>query len=332
VGRNYSATAVDTTLASAVTSTATNVSVAGTVGFPTPPFVIAIIDSPGVQEVCQVTAVAGTTLTVTRGYDGTTAAAHPSGALVRHVASAVDFREAQQHIDATTGVHGVGAGAVVGTTTTQSLTNKNLTSGTNTFPTFITGYLVPTGAGFEWGSTAPAPAGYLMQDGGEYPIATYTALYNFLTSNGTVFPFGANTNGAGVAGSTHFRTPNRKGRVAVGFQSTDTDFNAIGKTGGAKTHTLTTAELPSHSHAHNAHSHNPVAYQTASLAYVGVDSALVELHQNNPANRVYVPTTGPVPAKPLVLENTTTTEQAVGGGNPHNNLQPFIVMNYIIKT
>lgn len=71
----------------------------------------------------------GNTLTATsRGYDGTTAAAHTTGAAIEHVGTATDFQEANDHVQATTG-HGA-TGAVVGTTNTQTLTNKTLTAPT----------------------------------------------------------------------------------------------------------------------------------------------------------------------------------------------------------
>lgn len=338
MGRNYSATAVDTTLAAAITSTATTFSVMGTVGLPTPPFAAAIIDSPGSQEVVLVTGMAGTTLTVTRGYDSTTAAAHPGTAVFRHVATAADFRDAQQHVDATTGVHGVGAGAVVGTSTTQTLTNKNLTSGTNTFPTFITGYLVPTGVGMEWHSTAAAPTGWLLQDGGEYPIATYTALYNFLTSNGTVFPYGANTNGSGAAGSTHFRTPNHKGRVGVGV-STDTEFNALGKQSGTRTETLTLSQIPAHSHGGNTGFENTAFYHNAYGAegwFVKIGSAGdggFATVQNYSVQNSGGPYSFTLASRThTVNANHVHPISPEGGGGSHNNVQPSIAVNYIIKT
>ncbi len=86
------------------------------------------------------------------------------------------------------------------------------------------------------------------------------------------------------------------GRVPVGLNSSDTDFDTAEETGGAKTHTLTTAEMPSHTH-------------TADLRGNGQD-------ENN--------------AIASASDNTDPgmdmTTNATGGGGAHNNMQPYIVV------
>jgi len=96
-------------------------------------------------------------------------------------------------------------------------------------------------------------------------------------------------------GATTFNVPNLNGRVAVG-KSADTEFNVLGKTGGAKTHTLTVAEMP-------AHVHDTTIRVAGSAAPPGVSLG----------NGSYI--------------NTGST----GGGAAHNNIQPYQVLNYMIK-
>ena len=127
--RNFSSVAVATTLTAGITSGATTMTVTALSGYPSAPF-LARIDADTVnEELVLVTNVAGTTLTITRGYDSSSAVAHNSGATFAHCASAIDFREANTHVNATAAVHGV-TGTIVGTTDTQTLTNKTLTSPT----------------------------------------------------------------------------------------------------------------------------------------------------------------------------------------------------------
>jgi hypothetical protein len=131
--RSY-ANAPATTLASSCTSLATSIVVTSTTGLPiTYPFILILDRGTASEEVVLCTAAAGTTLTVTRGYDSTPAFSHSIGGTVVHGISAIDPREANAHVNGTSGVHGV-AGSVVGTTDAQTVTNKNLTSTTNTFP------------------------------------------------------------------------------------------------------------------------------------------------------------------------------------------------------
>ncbi len=88
------------------------------------------------------------------------------------------------------------------------------------------------------------------------------------------------------------------GRVLIGLDSADTDFDAVEETGGAKTHTLTTAEMPSHTHTFTA-------FQTISGS-------------NNRTGG------GALSA------SASSTTASTGGGGAHNNVQPYIVV-YMFK-
>ena len=101
-------------------------------------------------------------------------------------------------------------------------------------------------------------------------------------------------------GSTTLNIPNLKGKVPVGLDSNDTSFDTIGETGGEKTHTLTIDEMPSHNH-------NLLGGYNAG---------------------------GKAETVPYGSQTTGTVIYAIqnaGGGQSHNNLQPYIVMNYIIS-
>ena len=87
------------------------------------------------------------------------------------------------------------------------------------------------------------------------------------------------------------------GKVPVGIDSSDTDFDAAEETGGAKTHTLTTSEIPSHTHTYSESSNGPAAQ--------GVGGGY------NPATAV---------------GRQEANSGSTGGGQTHNNLQPYIVV------
>ena len=138
-----------------------------------------------------------------------------------------------------------------------------------------------------------APTGWLICDGSAVSRTTYANLFSVI---GTTYGKGD--------GSTTFNIPDLQGRVPVGYKSSDTSFDTIGETGGEKTHTLTIDEMPSHNHSVN----------TIFPFTIGSNRTAVA---NSTSNNV----TGT--AGDVVL-NT-------GGGQAHNNLQPYIVMNYIIS-
>ncbi len=108
---------------------------------------------------------------------------------------------------------------------------------------------------------------------------------------GTIYGAG---NGTGT-----FNLPNLQGRVPVGLKASETIFNTLGNIGGTGAHTLTIAEIPAHTHT-----------------YLGIQS------QNAASGVDTVAENSPRP---------TETSGSTGGGQSHNNLQPYIVLNYIIS-
>jgi hypothetical protein len=132
--RKYSSRAQQTTLSSGITSgdvTMTVGSGSNLMGGKTPAvgetYTVVIDPDTALEEIVDVSNYAsGNTLTIARGIDGSTSVAHSAGAIVRHMVIGRDLSESNTHIEATTG-HGA-TGAVVGTTNTQTLTNKTLTA------------------------------------------------------------------------------------------------------------------------------------------------------------------------------------------------------------
>ncbi len=110
-------------------------------------------------------------------------------------------------------------------------------------------------------------------------------------------------NGQTVEGQ---KTPDLSGRFVVGYSANDSDYNAVGKTGGEKTHKLTVSEMPSHSH---------------SITMWGGDIDDSWKKQNN----LYL-----THDKWSDHHNTRTTDPA-GGDQPHENRPPFYALCYIMR-
>lgn len=139
--RYYSSTAVQTTLSTSVSSSATTITVEAVTGFPVNfPYTLILDLGTTSEEIVDVTNSSGNALTVTRGVDGTSAVSHSVGGSVVHGVSARDLRESQEHIAASQGVHGLpGTSNVVGTDATQTLSNKTIEDSTISDPSLVGG-------------------------------------------------------------------------------------------------------------------------------------------------------------------------------------------------
>lgn len=97
--RNYSNTVSPTSLTAAASGSATTLHVASTAGFPSAPFTVGVDRGTPDEEAMLVTAVTATTMTVVRGYDGTSGVSHEVSAAVEHCVIALDYTEANRHIE-----------------------------------------------------------------------------------------------------------------------------------------------------------------------------------------------------------------------------------------
>lgn len=159
----------------------------------------------------------------------------------------------------------------------------------------------------KWSAAVNPTAGWLRADGSVYDPILYPTLYAAI---GTTY---GGTSGAPLL-------PNLKGRTPVGLDTSQTEFNTLGKTGGAKTHTLSVSEMPSHNHGG--------ATGTTSPKYGGSwsdqGSSSTRPRAGSDSSARYTTT--------LQGNSHNHTIPSQGGGGAHNNLQPYLVLNAFIKT
>ena len=150
-----------------------------------------------------------------------------------------------------------------------------------------------------------APVGWAFCSGQLLPIAQNTALFSLL---GTTY---------GGNGQTTFALPDLRGRVPMSFgQGPGLSPRNLGEAAGSEGVTLLTTQMPSHNHAANGATGNA----TAPSPQGGVWAQQVDSQGGTGNGYTAAP-------------NTTMSPQAIGqaGGNqPHDNLQPYLCVNFII--
>ncbi len=184
--------------------------------------------------------------------------------------------------------------AQIGKKTTDSSSGKKSVSGFNTGAAL--GEICLFAGNF-------APSGWAFCDGQLLPITSYSALFNLI---GTIY---------GGDGQITFALPDLRGRVPLHAGSgagPGLSTYSLGQVGGEEKHQLSTNEMPSHNHSAAADNGSGT-----SATPVGNLPAI-----NNEGIQHYGSTSNSTMST-AAIENT-------GGGASHNNLQPYLGINYII--
>lgn len=222
--------------------------------------------------------------------------------------------------DTNTGIYRIGAdnlGIAVGGTKIVDVAATGIT-----FTGLVAGFgVVPVGAITAYAGSS-APNGWLLCDGSSKVRTDYAALFSAI---GTTY---------GSADGTHFTLPDLGGRVIAGKEASASrltsggsgvDGGTLGASGGAQTVTLSTTQIPSHTHTGTTGDDSPDHTHTVpNHASGGSNSTSFAAGASSPTG-----SGGPTAGASARHQHTFTTA-ATGGGGAHNNAQPTIILNYII--
>ena len=205
-------------------------------------------------------------------------------------------------------------------------------------------------------AVSSAPTGWLVCDGTAKNTYDFSALHAIIsnTYGGTAYNAGVtDQNGA----TTTFSLPDFRGRTAIGVNAesslTDRGSKALASSGGTDTHPLVEAELAAHTHTGPSHTHSFSAttndpgnhqhnYTNDDVPNYGenvrIQSGIMDYDARSTAgatNGLYR-TTSAGSHTHSVSGTTgsagTGASGSTGSGSAHNNLQPYLTVNYIIKT
>lgn len=177
------------------------------------------------------------------------------------------------------------------------------------------------------GSTVPT--GWLLCDGREVAVSSYPLLYAAI---GNLWGTPSDSN--------HFVLPNLNGKIPVGYDSTDTDFDTVGESGGVKTHTHTTGDFTLGADHIPAHTHGAKLTNGSIRLFKGnqVTTASGSISFSSMTKRQYKDEGTSSNSWQTATFALNHTHASVGGGQAHNhgatgdgsNLQPYAVVKYII--
>jgi microcystin-dependent protein len=155
-----------------------------------------------------------------------------------------------------------------------------------------------------------APKGWAFCDGQILPISQNTALFSLL---GTTY---------GGDGKSNFALPDLQGNAPMHpGQGPGLSLHDLGETGGSDTVTLLESEIPAHNHVLQANSAN-----ATTNAPGGNNFAAGQWVQQPNTGNVNIYSASGTPATQLSANALTLA----GGGQPHNNMQPYLTLNFCI--
>jgi microcystin-dependent protein len=351
--KDFDGGAQKSTLTAAINNSATSFSLVDGSTFPagSNPFVVVIDRGLATEEKILISGrITNSFNVLERAYDGSSAQSHALGAVVEHVLDAYTIEQANRYVnlqttkgdlvshDGTTAQRlAVGANQTVliadtaqasgvkwGQIEANSISSGAISAIAAQVETLISPSGVPAGIITQFAGSTP-PSGWFLCNGDPKNTTSESALFAAI---GYTY---------GGSGST-FNLPNLKGRVPVGRDSSQGEFDNLGETGGVKEVALDIAQMPLHNHSvgtltvpssgSHVHTHDapsPGIDGILTRSSLGMSGSVTT---TGGGQEFGVGTISSGGDHPHTITGSTANQ---GSGSVHTNLQPYIVVNYIIK-